>query len=77
MARITKDPENRSTWWTWALRHQNIPKVLWGFIDEAEVPLSIEVTEKEAREVLEWAEQIYGWNDGPSYSPHPLIINFY
>lgn len=74
MATITKDPENQSSWWRWAVNHQHIPKALWGFIDEP--IMSVEVSEKEAREVLEWAEQLPGWNDGPSYSPHPLIINF-
>lgn len=74
MARITKDPANKSSWWYWALEHRNIPKVLWGWIDEP--IMFLEVTDREAREVLAWAQQIHGWNDGPSYSPHPLIINF-
>lgn len=65
----TADGQN---WWDEARARTDTPRELIDLMtaedSEAIVPLP------RAEEVAAWCESIPGWDNGPEYAPHPLII---
>lgn len=69
MVRLAIDFENPCReWW------ENGGRELWDGLLEGFEENDVVLDESLAQSVLARAAAIPGWNDGPEYAPHPLIV---
>lgn len=60
-------------WWDAANTATNAPAV-WQAAASAD---PIVVTADEAEQIIAWAETLPGWDEGPEFAPHPLVVYQY
>jgi hypothetical protein len=73
--KITVDEENAGIdWWDAARSSEDIPESLQSLIEGTNVDTAI-VDGVEIDAIHHWMEALPGWDDGPKYAPHPVIID--
>lgn len=78
MKRISVDYENNANAWWEDARQQldqapaNVRARLMPLLEPLG-PAQIDVADSTAEAIVDWAESLEGWDDGPDYAPHPLL----
>jgi hypothetical protein len=74
MKRISVDWEFAAEdWWMAAQTDQHTPAAFAPML--ADNTDSITVSDDEADQIIAWATNLPGWDDGPEYAVHPLIVH--
>lgn len=72
--RIAVDFENNAEeWWDAAREALDTPASINVLLQTNETEVT--VSDDEALDVIAWAEQLPGWNDGPDYAPTALTVH--
>lgn len=74
MKRISADEENSAEqWWECVAASNDVPPPIQFLLETNATEVT--VSDLEAENAIEWAEQLPGWSDGPEYAPTALTVH--
>ena len=75
MVKVQVDYENNAEeWWEAARDAAGAPAGIVSLLDNVGQD-SVYLSDTAAEDVRRWAASLPGWDGGPEYAPHPLIID--
>jgi len=60
-------------WWAAARSSENVPSAAVPLLEPGNSNV-IRVSDEEAEQIMAWASGLPGWDEGPEYARHPLIL---